>query len=90
MSDRRTLLVTGASAGIGAAVAREAARLGWRTAIGARRLERLAELREDLRAGGAEVFAHTLDVSREDSVDAFFEARDEIVSLVWKQEHAAT
>ena len=52
MADQPVLLVTGASAGIGAATARLAVEAGWRVVLGACRAERLAELAAEL--GGDE------------------------------------
>src|SRR5215204_4162064 len=52
MADGRVLLITGASSGIGAQTARQAAEAGYRLVLGARREERLAELAEEL--GGPE------------------------------------
>ena len=49
----RIALVTGASSGLGAAIALEMAALGWRIAIGGRREDRLAETAEKARAQGA-------------------------------------
>jgi NADP-dependent 3-hydroxy acid dehydrogenase YdfG len=46
------LLITGASSGIGAATARQAARAGWRLVLAARSLERLEELAESLGGPG--------------------------------------
>jgi NADP-dependent 3-hydroxy acid dehydrogenase YdfG len=73
----RTALVTGASSGLGAAIAVEMAALGWRIAIGARRADRLAETAEAARArGAAEVYAGALDVTDDASVERFFEASE--------------
>lgn len=83
MTDRlRTALVTGASSGLGAAMALEMAALGWKIAIGARRPDRLAETAEKARAAGAaEVYAGPLDVADADSVDRFFEASEKAVGV---------
>ena len=47
------LLITGASTGIGAATARQAAAAGWRVVLGARGEERLRSLADSL--GGDDV-----------------------------------
>jgi NAD(P)-dependent dehydrogenase (short-subunit alcohol dehydrogenase family) len=72
----RTVIVTGASSGIGAASALELARLGHRVAIGARRLDRLEEVAGRIEAAGGRAFAHPLDVSQPDSIDAFYAAAE--------------
>lgn len=70
----RTALVTGASSGLGAAVALEMATHGWKIAIGARRADRLAETAAQARSqGAAEVYAAALDVTDDASVERFFE-----------------
>lgn len=66
----RTALVTGASAGIGAACARALAGAGARVACCARRVERVAALAAELRASGAEAHAFALDVRDAAAVSA--------------------
>jgi NAD(P)-dependent dehydrogenase (short-subunit alcohol dehydrogenase family) len=73
-SGRRTALVTGASAGIGAAIARALGELGWTVALGARRRERLEQVAKDVEAAGGCAFNHELDVSEPASVERFFAA----------------
>jgi NADP-dependent 3-hydroxy acid dehydrogenase YdfG len=63
----RHIVITGASAGIGAATARLLTQRGARLSLGARRVARLREV-----APGA--FAHALDVTDEASVAAFLDA----------------
>jgi short-subunit dehydrogenase len=59
----QVVLITGASAGIGAATARELARVGCRLALVARRKERLEELAQELRAHyGSDVFVQMTDM----------------------------
>jgi NADP-dependent 3-hydroxy acid dehydrogenase YdfG len=76
----RTALITGASSGLGAAIALEMAARGWKIAIGARRQDRLAETAEKARArGAAEVYAGALDVTQDASVERFFEASENVL-----------
>jgi uncharacterized protein len=59
----RVVAVTGASSGIGAAVAREAARQGHHLMITARRVDRLDSLARELRAAGTDVLVIPADLS---------------------------
>lgn len=67
MSDpSRALVITGASSGIGAALARAAARGGYGVTIVARRAERLEALAQEIRAAGGRVATLASDVTARD------------------------
>jgi short-subunit dehydrogenase len=65
----RIAVVTGASSGIGAELARALAARGMRVALLARRVDRLETLADGLRRGGAEALAVACDVSRQADVE---------------------
>ncbi|WP_431966963.1 SDR family NAD(P)-dependent oxidoreductase [Nocardia sp. bgisy134] len=73
----RTAVVTGASSGIGEATARELAAQGYHVYVGARRLDRLKALADEI--GGT---AMELDVTSEESVAAFTDAVPTVDVLV--------
>ncbi|MBI3854207.1 MAG: SDR family oxidoreductase [Planctomycetes bacterium] len=66
----KTALVTGASAGIGRALALELARQGANVAVAARRLELLEKLARDIEGLGRQALPLRCDVTREDEVRA--------------------
>ncbi|MEQ4531845.1 MAG: SDR family oxidoreductase [Mixta sp.] len=68
---QKVILITGASSGIGAGIARELAKTDAVLLLGARREERLTALAEELRVNGAEVEIQALDVTRRSSVEQF-------------------
>lgn len=70
----QTVLITGASSGIGAGLARAYARRGARLALLARRADVLESLASELRSLGAEVSVHAGDVTREGDVARAVEA----------------
>jgi NADP-dependent 3-hydroxy acid dehydrogenase YdfG len=75
----KVVAVTGASSGIGEAVARACVQAGARVALGARREDRITALASEL---GDAALAIAVDVSEEDQARAFVErARDELGGL---------
>jgi NAD(P)-dependent dehydrogenase (short-subunit alcohol dehydrogenase family) len=70
----RTAVVTGASGGIGRAIAVALGRLGWSVGIGARRLAQLEETAGLVGDAGGRAVACELDVTDAHSIDAFLAA----------------
>ncbi|MEO1299694.1 MAG: SDR family NAD(P)-dependent oxidoreductase, partial [Cyanobacteria bacterium J06636_16] len=66
-------LVTGASSGIGQAIARTLAQEGYRMALCARRRDRLETLKDELAATGADVLMHATDLRQESEILALFQ-----------------
>ncbi len=67
----KVILVTGASSGIGEAIARELGNAGAMVLLGARRLERIRLIADDIRWGGGSAEAVPLDVTSRDSMADF-------------------
>lgn len=78
-SPRKVVVITGASAGIGRATAREFARHGWRVALLARGAEGLAAARHEVEQLGGQALALPTDVADEQQV----EAAAAVVESVW-------
>jgi short-subunit dehydrogenase len=66
----RVGIVTGASSGIGAQLARDLAARGMRVALVARRRDRLDALATEIRAGGGDAAVHACDVGERAQVEA--------------------
>ncbi|QEI08859.1 SDR family oxidoreductase [Pigmentiphaga aceris] len=67
----KVVLVTGASSGIGEAVAKLLAERGAHVVLGARRVDRLEALAASIQAAGGSVRVRALDVTQRDDMQAF-------------------
>jgi NADP-dependent 3-hydroxy acid dehydrogenase YdfG len=67
MSEMKVVLITGASSGIGEAVALELSKAGHTVIVGARRTDRLQDLVSRIEASGGVARAHRLDVTSRDA-----------------------
>ncbi len=76
-SARQTAVITGASSGIGRETAIALAQAGFEVVLGARRMERLAEVASE--TGGR---AHPLDVTDAESIEAFVAACPKALDLL--------
>ena len=74
--DHKSVLITGASSGIGAYLARELARRGARVGLVARRADRLHELEQELRQAGGRAASATADVTDGDGLARALDALD--------------
>ena len=70
----RTVLVTGASSGLGARFARIAAGAGAKVIAGARRADRLSAVVQAIEEAGGDALAVSLDVTDEASIEAAYDA----------------
>ena len=74
MAIDKVVVVTGASSGIGEAIARELAAQGARVMLGARRTDRLEAIARELTAAGGTVLTHAVDVTSRADVQALADA----------------
>jgi NADP-dependent 3-hydroxy acid dehydrogenase YdfG len=82
VGESRTAIVTGASSGIGRAVACAFGAESWKVAVGARRKDRLGEVAAEVETAGGEPFAHPLDVTDPGSIADFFAAAEDALGPV--------
>jgi NADP-dependent 3-hydroxy acid dehydrogenase YdfG len=72
MLKKKVALVTGASSGIGYATAVALSKAGANVAVGARRVERLKDLENEIsKTRGAEILVHALDVTNRANCNSF-------------------
>lgn len=81
MTEPRSILVTGASSGLGRALAEAYAGPGIRLALGGRDVERLEAAAEACRARGATVAVASADVTKAGAMAAWVEAADDAREL---------
>ncbi|MGU3494015.1 SDR family oxidoreductase [Xanthobacteraceae bacterium A53D] len=74
MPDAKVILITGASSGIGAGIARELGGPDAKLVLGARRTDRLEEVAQEIRARGGTVITRRLDVTDRADMAAFAQA----------------
>ncbi|HET6389345.1 SDR family oxidoreductase [Hyphomicrobium sp.] len=82
MPQDKVVLITGASSGIGAAIALELGAAGAKVVLGARRTDRLDALADEIRRSGGEVLTRRLDVTDRAEVAAFAKAARETFGRV--------
>ena len=70
----KVVVITGASSGLGEATARLLSSQGASLVLGARRIERLKSLADELNAGGGKVLAIATDVTRYDQVKSLVDS----------------
>lgn len=68
MAKEQVVWITGASSGIGKAMAAEWAKLGYKVALSARRKELLDKVADEIRSSGGQAIAVTCDILEEDSI----------------------
>ncbi|NKB57880.1 MAG: SDR family NAD(P)-dependent oxidoreductase [Alphaproteobacteria bacterium] len=81
MTHPKSILITGASSGIGAALAQEYAAPGVRMALGGRDLVRLDAVGDACRSAGADIAGSVIDVTDHSAMREWLEAEDRQVPL---------
>ncbi|HEX2592686.1 MAG TPA: SDR family NAD(P)-dependent oxidoreductase [Rhizomicrobium sp.] len=78
----RSILITGASSGLGRRFAQVLASGGAKLAVAARRKDRLASLVNELKAAGSEAVAVSMDVEDEASIIAGYDAAEAVIGPI--------
>jgi NADP-dependent 3-hydroxy acid dehydrogenase YdfG len=79
MIRNKVVIVTGASSGIGYATALELSKAGAKVAAGARRVEKLETLKNEVQKSGGEIIVKKLDVTKKGDCDSFIN----LVTKTW-------
>jgi NADP-dependent 3-hydroxy acid dehydrogenase YdfG len=79
MIRNKVVIVTGASSGIGYATALELSKAGAKVAAGARRVEKLETLKNEVQKHGGEIIVKQLDVTKKEDCDSFIN----LVTKTW-------
>ncbi|HEU5461561.1 MAG TPA: SDR family oxidoreductase [Nitrososphaeraceae archaeon] len=75
----KVVIVTGASSGIGYATALELSKTGAKVAAGARRVEKLETLKNEVQKYGGEILVKKVDVTKKEDCDSFIN----LVTKTW-------
>ena len=73
--------ITGASSGIGKALAYEWVRLGYKVVLSARRKELLEEIALEIKNSGGEAFVVPVDIMEEESIENAGKLKEQMQSL---------
>lgn len=79
MIRNKVVIVTGASSGIGYATSLELSKAGAKVAAGARRVEKLETLKNEVQKYGGEIIVKKLDVTKKEDCDSFIN----LVTKTW-------
>ncbi len=77
----KVVIVTGASSGIGYATALALSKAGAKVAAGARRVDKLESLKNEVRENGGEILIKNLDVTKKEECDSFIN----LVTKTWNR-----
>jgi NADP-dependent 3-hydroxy acid dehydrogenase YdfG len=77
----KVVIVTGASSGIGYATALALSKAGAKVAAGARRVDKLESLKNEVQENGSEILIKNLDVTKKEECDSFIN----LVTKTWNR-----
>jgi NADP-dependent 3-hydroxy acid dehydrogenase YdfG len=77
----KVVIVTGASSGIGYATALALSKAGAKVAAGARRIDKLESLKNEVQENGGEILIKNLDVTKKEECDSFIN----LVTKTWNR-----